>query len=1477
MTRSMLPGLLLRTTINTGLVLHRKVLLPRAEVVLLGVLLVLGFLPGATPAMQPAAKTAPEAPYVFLEAEGFVNLGGWSIDQQAMDVMGSPYVLAHGLGAPVADATTSVEVPADGTYRVWVRTRDWVASWNVPGAPGRFQLLADGRPLPTTFGAEGADWHWQDGGTMVLKAKQSLRLALHDLTGFDGRCDAILLCADAQFTPPTDRAALAEFRRKALRLPAEAEDAGTFDLVVVGGGMAGTCAAVSAARLGVTVALVQDRPVLGGNNSSEVRVGLAGNIHQKPYANLGNLVEEIGPIGYYDYMQAKKNPDSPKSKQILAMDPVKKIHNAGPASNYQDDKKLQAVQAEKNIRLFLCTHVVRAQKKGARIAAVVGRDIRTGKEIRLAGKLFVDCTGDGALGALAGADFRIGRESKSETSESLAPDQPDRLSMGTSVQWYSEKQTSPVAFPECPWAMAFSEQTCHKLTRGDWDWETGMNQDQLTEIEQIRDHALRVTLGNWAYLKNHCREKEKFANEKLTWVAYIGGKRESRRLLGDVILCQQDVQERREYPDASVTTTWGIDLHYPAPENTKHFPGQEFRSIAKIVPVKPYAIPYRCLYSRNVRNLFMAGRDISVTHVALGTIRVQKTTGMMGEVVGMAASLCVRHSTDPRGVYQNHLRELKGLMEKGITQRTGVSESGAAKAVEAKPAAGKAQTWAPSPTDKVVKISGIYPHLTVFNVDGECGMGAVVPWADKLWMVTYPPHGPTHTHDKLYCIDKTLKMEIRPESVGGTHANRLVHRESNQLFIGPYAIDAQGAVRAIDRKQLVGRMTATARHLTDPANKVYYFDMEGAIYEVDVHTLAVTRLFEKPVAGWHGKGAYTAQGRLVIANNGESVVHKKKYDFLAGAVAAGPEDSGILAEWNGATWRMIERHQFTEVTGPGGIFGSPDDKSPLWAMGWDKRSVVLRLLDGGQWYTFRLPKASYTQEAYHGHYTEWPRIREVTDGRLLAHMNCLFYEFPKTFSKDNYGGLKPISTYTRMPVDYCAWQGQIVMARDDASVMLGNEIAGQSHSAFWFGSWSDLENLGAPIAWGGPWQDDTVRAGDVSDPFLVHGFCEGVLHLKHNSATPVRFVIEADVHGRGQWEPVAAVCVPAKGYAFRILREELRAQWVRLRAEQESVATTAFFRLGNPGRSACPQRFAALADVGYQEPVIEGVVKPAAKDARNLLLAANRAEDSSVKEKTNWSMDGRLEFQPLDQQNRIDEIRGTKITLPEKPGYDVDAASVIVTSGKKRYRLPKTDAKYDGPVASGWPRGLREIVTERHHFNAHGTIYEVPLGDAGGFQRMRPVCTHGKRIVDFASWRGMLVLTGVRADVQADEHCYKSADGRAAVWFGDVDDLWRMGAPVGVGGPWKDSSVAANQPSDPYLMAGYRTKSVALSHNGAEPVTFTIEVDFVGGGPWSAYSTITVQPGKPVTHTFPAGYSAHWVRLTADRAATATATFTYQP
>ena len=578
----------------------------------------------------------------LLEAESFAYKGGWVVDQQFMDRMGSPYLMAHGMGAPVADASTQITLPAAGTYYVYVRTFNWTSPWREGEGPGKFRLLVDGRRLAAPLGAEGTEWMWQAAGKVTVRNPQAVVVTLQDLTGFNGRCDAIYFTTDENRTPPSDAAELDRFRRQALQLPDVPEQAGAFDFVVVGGGIAGMSAAIAAARLGCSVALINDRPVLGGNNSSEIRIHLAGRIETGPYPELGNLQKEWGPL---------------------------RGGIAQPAGVYEDDKKAEAIAREPNITLFAGYRATGVRMDGQKIASVTAQHIETGRELRFDAPLFADCTGDGTIGFLAGADYRMGRESRDEFGETTAPETADKMTMGASVQWYSEDAGKPVGFPRFNYGVAFNEQNCERVTMGEWTWETGMNYDQIRDFERIRDYGLMVVYSNWSFLKNGLKENDPYRSRKLEWVAYVAGKRESRRLMGDYILKEDDLRKHVVHEDGTAATTWPIDLHYPDPKNTEHFPDAEFKSIDWHMKIYPYPVPYRCLYSRNVDNLFMAGRNISVTHVALGTVRVMRTTGMLGEVVGMAASLCKKHDALPRGVYRRHLDELKALMKEGVGQK----------------------------------------------------------------------------------------------------------------------------------------------------------------------------------------------------------------------------------------------------------------------------------------------------------------------------------------------------------------------------------------------------------------------------------------------------------------------------------------------------------------------------------------------------------------------------------------------------------------------------------------------------------------------------------------------------------------------------------------------------------------------------------------------------------------------------------------
>lgn len=573
---------------------------------------------------------------IWIETESFADKGGWVVDQQYMDIMGSPYLMAHGMGTPVKDATTEINVPESGNYNVYVRTYNWTSPWYAGEGPGKFKVAVNGKTLSAISGNSGDKWQWQKAGSVKLN-KGTATIALHDLTGFNGRCDAIVLTTEKNPVLPDGGDALRAMRRKAQGKDTIVPEVKDFDFVVIGGGIAGMCAAVTAARNGLKTALVNDRPVLGGNNSSDVRVHLGGYSELGPNKGLGRMIREFG--------HSRKG-------------------NAKPAEFYEDEKKDAFVKAEDNISYFPSFRATEVKTTGGKIKEVVIENIETGNELALKAPIFADCTGDGTIGYLAGADFHMGREARYEFSESLAPETADSLVMGTSVQWYSVKDEKPAKFPVFRYGIEFNDSTCERVKKGDWQWETGMNRNQLSEAERVRDYGLAVVYANWSYLKNDLKDKT-FADRSLGWVAYIGGKRESRRLLGDYILKQDDIDKNVRHEDASFATSWSIDLHFPDTINTKRFPGNEFKAQTVHRCIYPYAVPYRCLYSRNVDNLFMAGRNISVTHVALGTVRVMRTTGMMGEVVGMAASLCNKHNASPREVYQKHLAELKTMMKAG--------------------------------------------------------------------------------------------------------------------------------------------------------------------------------------------------------------------------------------------------------------------------------------------------------------------------------------------------------------------------------------------------------------------------------------------------------------------------------------------------------------------------------------------------------------------------------------------------------------------------------------------------------------------------------------------------------------------------------------------------------------------------------------------------------------------------------------------
>lgn len=565
---------------------------------------------------------------ILVEAASFAKLGGWKLDTQHYQQMGGCYLLAHGMGRPVANARTTVRIPWSGTWHVWVRTRDWCpGDWQ---APGRFKVLVDGKPLRPDFGAEGEKWHWQSGGSVKISSPGDIVVELKDLTGFDGRCDAIYFSREASpVLPNSDLAELAAWKDRVSGRAGKDIEEQEFDLVVVGGGIAGCSAALAARSQGLKIALIQDRPVFGGNASHEVRVHTIG-IPGKGDAIIKTIDTPHYPNGHADAMVAQL--------------------------------KREATMKKSGVDLFAHHKAIGLEKVGKHIASVEAREVTTGIIRRFRAPVFIDATGDGWLGYWAGAEHRYGREAHCEFSEAWgkygelwSPNTPDNCVMGSSVLWNSERSKETSSFPDVPWAMPVAKE--HSAINGEWYWEYSANDlNQVEDAEQIRDHLLRAIYGSFANAKkdpNHARVA-------LKWVAYVAGKRESRRLMGDYIYTMRDMTERRKFDDAVVEEVRDVDSHYQLV-----LTGSPSTFLSRAMFHKTggtYYIPFRSLYSKSINNLMMAGRCFSCSHIGLAGPRVMKTCGQMGIATGYAAALCKRYSAGPRDVGRKYIKELRQLI-----------------------------------------------------------------------------------------------------------------------------------------------------------------------------------------------------------------------------------------------------------------------------------------------------------------------------------------------------------------------------------------------------------------------------------------------------------------------------------------------------------------------------------------------------------------------------------------------------------------------------------------------------------------------------------------------------------------------------------------------------------------------------------------------------------------------------------------------
>lgn len=791
-----------------------------------------------------------------------------------------------------------------------------------------------------------------------------------------------------------------------------------------------------------------------------------------------------------------------------------------------------------------------------------------------------------------------------------------------------------------------------------------------------------------------------------------------------------------------------------------------------------------------------------------------------------------------------------------------------------------------------ISVSGIYPSLASFNDEGECGTGAVVPWADRLWVITYGPHLPFGSSDKLYEITPDLKLTVRPESIGGTPANRMIHKESNQLFIGPYVIDSKRNVRVIPHTKAPGRYTGIARSTTDPASKVVIATMEEGVYEIDVNTLNIHTLFKDGnqlaregaksfesdlLEGVHGKGFYSSQGVYVFSNNGES----SREALVNPRIKA-----GILAEYDGNEWKTIRRNQFTEVTGPGGIFGNKSEKDQLWCVGWDYKSVLLAVRSQGKWNIFRLPKASNSYDGAHGWNTEWPRIRNVGDEETpnyLMTMHGMFWSFPANFSAAQSAGIRPRSSYLKVVGDFTRWGDQLVLGCDDSakSEFLNKRKAkggiagpGQSQSNLWFIDEQQTYHQGTTDVVGSVWQKEEIKAGSISDPYLFSGWNNRMAWIKNESNAAAAFTFEVDPSGKNDWRTLKKVTLLPNTSMNVSFQAKDKGEWIRVKCDHTIKGTVSFIYTDSKKRASDNDPiFKGIAKVKDQN--LKGGLLYALGDNRRALgILANQVKDGKSAETGYYEMDEYMNIIPK-KDSYVSEYIRSKVAVPSQVVTVDEGSYLIVDDAKRRWRLPLGDKSYAGLMQKQRLRICREVATERDLFNCGGTFYELPAENADGFAKIRPTATHQLQINDYASYRGLLVMTGIEPDVINKEHIFSSADGKCRVWAGTIDDLWKLGAPVGVGGPWINTVVTSGIASDPYLFGYYKNRSLLLNHQGIDPVDFTIEIDPTGDNDWVKYKTVTIQPGEKKQMQFPVSVQGRWIRFVSNKNVTATAWLEY--
>ena len=492
---------------------------------------------------------------------------------------------------------------------------------------------------------------------------------------------------------------------------------------------------------------------------------------------------------------------------------------------------------------------------------------------------------------------------------------------------------------------------------------------------------------------------------------------------------------------------------------------------------------------------------------------------------------------------------------------------------------------------------------------------------------------------------------------------------------------------------------------------------------------------------------------------------------------------------------------------------------------------------------------------------------------------------PGTFTAKTSGGIRPRSAYLKVIGDFARWNDELVFGCDDSAqkeflnkrkAKGGIEGPGQSNSNLWFTSIDKPDELGPATVDGAVWSDENVGAGEASEPYLFAGWEKRMGWIENQGVRPVQYVFEVDMRGNGEWSPLKTVEVDGGQSVAIDFPASDKGEWIRVKTDGNTKTTVAFTYTAPDLRGGeSSEIFDGLSSVA-DDKLTGGLFYGLGDNRRSLGILAYDISDGEMEETGYYEMGDRLELVRKDDVPTADFIR-SKFAISYQ-GVTVEESSVlIVDDSGRRWRLPLGADEYRPLTEKKQLRVCREVATERDLFSCMGTFYELPAENADGYAKIRPISSHGYRIHDYASYRGMLVMTGVKPeDAGGNEHIIVSEDGKAAVWAGTIDDLWQLGKPLGHGGPWKDTEVKAGVPSDPYLIGFYDRKELVLSHDSDVDVVFTIEVDPTGNGDWMQYKSVAVGAGKAWTYDFPEAFQARWIRFSTDADTRATAWLEYQ-